>query len=48
VITEFAIESPNHAESNMERFTPEMLAMLNGNYRRMRVVNPYYIYIPAR
>ena len=46
VITEFPIEMGMQTDSDMERFTPEMLQSLRKNYHRWQVVHPYYIYAP--
>ena len=46
VITEFDIDNSELSENALERFTPEMLQSLRGNYRPLKVVYPYHIYIP--
>jgi hypothetical protein len=46
VITEFPIEMGTQADSDRERFTPEMLQSLRKNYHRWEMVYPYYIYTP--
>jgi hypothetical protein len=48
VITEFPVEKPAMEETSRERFTPEMISALRKNYRRANVVNPYFVYTPAR
>jgi len=46
VITEFPIEHAPPSDSDVERFTPEMLESLRRNYQRDTAVYPYYLYVP--
>jgi hypothetical protein len=46
VITEFPIEHAPPSDSDVERFTPEMLESLRRNYQRNTAVYPYYLYVP--
>ena len=45
-ISEFPLEEEPANNSDRERFTPEMLRALRGNYRRSGAVYPYYLYAP--
>ncbi len=46
VITEFPIENAHPSDSDVERFTPEMLKSLRRNYQRNTEIYPYYLYVP--
>jgi hypothetical protein len=45
-ISEFPIEEEPKSESDYERFAPELLRTLRGNYRRVQTEYPYYLYAP--
>ena len=47
VITEFSIQKKSLSESDIERFTPEIIAALRKKYNLLEAVYPYYFYVPA-
>jgi hypothetical protein len=48
VITEFQLDQPYAAETDRERYTPEMIAALQKHYRLKKAVYPYYLYSPIQ
>ena len=47
VVTEFPVEETVRSDNAVERFTPEMIAALRTNYRRVETAHPYYFYARA-